>query len=366
MEGEMEFSDSHYVPCLRWKRGEYQAILKLPNSIKQVMTPLIEVPEMGWDFEKNEVLKTIDELLKPFAKRVNDKWGKLPCFIDLGLLDSIEKMATGIHPLSFIFEELQKMGCSSIPVTGINKDDVYQNEIKNIIKKNTLDICLRVKIEQVETPSFKSDLDKLLKVFGVTINHIHFILDLGAPNFLPIEGFARLLKKIISNLPYLNEWKTFVILSTSFPESMAIVKKGNNTLPRYEWLLYKNIISKFLDEETRLPTFGDYTISHPKVLEIDMRIVKPAATIRYTIEDEWLIIKGENVREYGFKQYHDLSRNLSTSKYYSGSTFSFGDEYIQLCADKKVKTGSLTTWREIGTNHHITMLTKDIASFYVA
>ncbi|MDD5019905.1 MAG: hypothetical protein PHS61_05750, partial [Candidatus Omnitrophica bacterium] len=76
----MAFGYSHYVPCLRWKTGEYGAILKLNNMAKQALTPLIEVPEIGWDFEEKREKKTIDQLLAPFAKRVHDKWGTPPCF----------------------------------------------------------------------------------------------------------------------------------------------------------------------------------------------------------------------------------------------------------------------------------------------
>jgi hypothetical protein len=205
------------------------------------------------------------------------------------------------------------------------------------------------------------------------------ILDLGAPtNFLPLNGFAMAIQGIVSKLPYLNDWRTFTFLGTSFPETMGSIKKEEEVIPRYEWQLYKILITNFRRNDVRLPSFGDYAINYPKVPQIDMRQVNPSATIRYTIDDSWYIVKGKKVKKdkkdegekvkdkkYGFEQYRDLSKSIINSKYYFGPTFSWGDGYIQRCANGG-KTGNLSTWRQVGTNHHIVKVTQDIASFYAS
>ena len=147
---------------------------------------------------------------------------------------------------------------------------------------------------------------------------------------------------------------------------MGGIKPGVEKLPRYEWQLYKKIINSLIKVKSRLPAFGDYAIAHPKVLKLDMRIVEPAATIRYTLEDSWCIVKGKNVRDHGFSQYRELSKQLSKTRHYCGATFSYGDDYIQKCADGTGNTGNLTTLRQVGTNHHIKKTTQDIASFYAS
>ena len=147
---------------------------------------------------------------------------------------------------------------------------------------------------------------------------------------------------------------------------MAIVKKGGEIVPRYEWRLYKVLVNNFKKAGLRIPAFGDYAISHPKVLELDMRITKPSATIRYTTEDGWFIIKGENVRDKKYEQYRVLCKKLIDFKYYYGSAFSWGDNFVQECASGRGKTGNLSTWRQVGTNHHIMKVIQDIASFYAS
>ncbi|MBN1803997.1 MAG: beta family protein [Sedimentisphaerales bacterium] len=361
----MNFDHRHYVPCLRWKQGEYQAVWRLPKVTKQKFTPLIEIPEIGWDFEEGKEKKTIDEHLADFAlKKVYKKWGNSFCFVDLNLINPSERMANGSHPVRFVFDELRAMNCSAIPVTGLSRDTKYQQEIREILKKDKKGLCLRVKIELAAKSTFKTGTDSLLAMFKIKPSDCDLILDLGAPNFEPLDGFSKAIQAIVNKIPYLNIWRTFSILGTSFPETMAGIKLGVKIIPRYEWQLYKKLIHDFKKINFRLPTFGDYTISHPEVPIIDMRMVKPSATIRYTFDDGWYIAKGKNVRDYGFRQYRVLSRQVQDSRYYCGPNFSWGDQYIDKCANGSGSTGNLTTWRQVGTNHHIEKVTRDIASFY--
>ena len=103
----MRFDHKHYVPCLRWKQGEYQAVLNLDQQTRSFITPLIEVPEQGFDFETQRANKSIDVHLAPFAKRIRTKWGVLPCFVDGLHLPPNLSMADGRHPMDFLFAELR-------------------------------------------------------------------------------------------------------------------------------------------------------------------------------------------------------------------------------------------------------------------
>ena len=195
-------------------------------------------------------------------------------------------------------------------------------------------------------------------------NECDFVLDLGAPNFEPIDGFTKLVHALLSRLPYQNSWQTITIMGTSFPETMAEVRSSPTLLKRWEWLLYKRLAAKLAKQGTRIPTFGDYGINHKDVPQVDMRLVKPSATIRYTIDDGWFIVKGPNVRDHGFEQYRDHCRTVTKSPYFRGSDFSIGDKYIQNCSLGKEKTGNLSTWRKIGTNQHLEKVVQDIANLF--
>ena len=145
---------------------------------------------------------------------------------------------------------------------------------------------------------------------------------------------------------------------------MAEIKRSPTIIPRYEWILYKRVVGSLRKAKVRLPTFGDYGISHPDLLSLDMRLVKPSATIRYTTDDDWFIVKGPNVRDNGYKQYREHCRTVMASASYMGPSFSEGDKYISECAAGSARTGNLTTWRKVGTNHHLEKVVRDVSSLF--
>lgn len=113
----------------------------------------------------------------------------------------------------------------------------------------------------------------------------------------------------------------------------------------------------------RIPSFGDYTISHPKVNYLDMRFIKPAAKLVYTTDNAFFVRKGPNVRDHKFGQYQVFCSEIISDSFFKGKNFSFGDGYIHGCANKKEKTGNLTTWKKVGTNHHMEKVVEDISSY---
>lgn len=355
------FDHHHYVPCLRWKMGEYQAVAKLSGVAKKLITPLIEVPEIGWDFGKSQPAKTVDKLLEPFAKRVKIKWGERYCFVDLKMLGPHERMADNTHPLQHVFTELRVLSCAAIPVTGISRDKEYQKAVKNASRKDKNGLCVRVSLEEAALPSLNDSIKSLLEYFSLLPSDCDFVLDLGSPNFVPVDGFTTLVRSIYGKIPNRRHWRSLTIIGSSFPSTMAEIEHGLSRIPRYEWQLYAQLVEKLIKDRERIPTFGDYTINHPDPISLDMRLVKPSATIRYTTDNSWVIVKGPNVRDNGFEQYQNHCKALLRSSDFAGAGFSEGDQYIKSCALGTSSTGNLTVWRRVGTNHHLQKIVNDVA-----
>jgi len=55
----MTLKPQNYIPCLRWKLGEYQAVSKLTSFARNSIMPIIEIPEQGYDFEKKQNTMTL-------------------------------------------------------------------------------------------------------------------------------------------------------------------------------------------------------------------------------------------------------------------------------------------------------------------
>lgn len=355
------FDHRHYVPRLLWRVGEYQALLYLRDHTKIDVTPLIDIPEVSFDFETGEDAKTIDQHLAKFAKRFAAKWDNRWAFVDLRLIDPAERMSDGRHPLKFIFDNIRSEQALAIPVTGLGRDASYQTAVSETAALDKSGACIRLRIEDVADAGFEVRLNSLLSQLKLTANDRHLIVDLQAPNFEPLNGFTKMVFGLIHKLPQLNEWNTFSICGTSFPQTMGQLKIGVQIWKRYEWLFYKQLLS-LLGPNDRKPAFGDYAIAHPHHAQKDPRLVKPAASIRYAIDDAWYIVKGTNVRDNGTSHYIKHCAELIKSGSFLGSEFSDAGDYIRKCAQRRIKPGNLPRWRRVGTNHHIEKVVFDLAS----
>lgn len=359
------FNHRHYVPCLRWKQGEYKAMSLLSSAASDLITPLIEVPEKGYDFETKTDKKTIEAHLALFPKRVATHWKNRLCFVDLNLIAATERLKPAIHPVTHVFDELEAYGCAAIPVTAPGRDAAYQRAVHQSTARKKRGLALRLTIEEAARPNLRTVLQALLGSENKPEN-CDLILDLRAPNYTPLAGFAKLLTAIITRLPDLDRWRTFTVIGTSFPPHMGEIQSNLEIIPRNEWALYKLVTVALAKTEVRLPAFGDYVINHPDLLQKDMRLLKPSATIRYAINDAWLIVKGRNVRDYKYGQYRGLAKSVLGHASFLGTTFSKGGKYISDCANGTESTGNLSTWRWVGTNHHLEKVVRDLSSFSYA
>ena len=51
LETGMAPKNAFYVPCLRWRQAEYQALLALSDKAKDSLVPLITISDLEFDFE---------------------------------------------------------------------------------------------------------------------------------------------------------------------------------------------------------------------------------------------------------------------------------------------------------------------------
>jgi hypothetical protein len=49
-----------YVPLLKGKEGEYGALEALPSDIRTRLMPLIEIPDVPYDYTNEVVTKSLD------------------------------------------------------------------------------------------------------------------------------------------------------------------------------------------------------------------------------------------------------------------------------------------------------------------
>jgi len=350
-----------YVPILKARRGEFGAVEHMNADERLHVMPLFEVPPIPWDHVNHTPGKTIDQHLKNLGKNIQSSWtNDRACFVDLGLLHEAERMANGRHPVRAMFKEFRHRELKVIPVTGLIRDKDHQTACSDALQTDGLGICFRIQPEDFrDEHGFKRSLDGLLKRFEVTAREVDLILDLGPLNENEGSDTSRALS-FIKTIPTLESWRTFAVAATGFPVNLAGFPQSTiSGISREEWELWQGLISS--PNIVRIPVFGDYAIAHAEHTDVDPRKMTTSACIRYTSANSWVICRGKGLRRNGFEQFHNVARTLIGHASYKGPEFSWGDKYISDCAERRVGCGNLTTWRKVGTSHHIAFVNRQLA-----
>ncbi len=352
------FNYNHYVPLLKGKRGEFGALANLSQKVKPLITPFIDVPRVSRNDDER-----INVHLMKIVNNIKTSWGtQNSIFIDLADIDLTQRTDDGTHPVIYLFGLLRAALIKAIPCTGLDRDTDYNDAIAKVLKEDNEGVCVRVLHEDMDDiEDLSKGLNGLLKVLDITHKDVHLLLDFKDIRNIDIAKLARKAIRIIEQLHKIASWGTLTIAASGFPDSLSSVKADSTTeINRMEFLLWRSIITdKTLK---RRPSFGDYGIVHPILLDLDPRTMRSSAKIRYTLNEKWLVIKGHSLKkEPKFKQYHDLSNRLIKKKEFIGSHFCWGDDYVTKCAIRTAGSGNLETWVKVDTNHHLTFVSEQIA-----
>lgn len=359
----MPITHTDYMPILKWRQGEYQALFRLPDAVKDRTVPLIEITPPDFDFETWSPSKSIDDHVAKFAARFRAKWGTRLALLDCGLLDPAEVMQGGKHPMLYLCEEAFARGATLIPVIRLDSNAAYRTAVRAANALMQTGVILRCSLDEALDPDFDPNVGAALQQLGVTIADCDVVLDLEAPAWDPQDVLINIVTAAIQASNAVATARSLILAGTSFPASMAEVTGPIQFWPRREWTFFRALLAN-LGETVRKPTFADYAIAANGYSQMDMRKVKPSATIRYACDDGWIIAKGVNVRDNGFGQYRGCSGTVTGSAHFLGSGFSPGSDYIEQCRDGIAGTGSLSTWRWVGSNHHITKVVADLATMF--
>ncbi len=356
----MAITPRTYVPLLRWRMGEYQALERLGPVQKAATVPLLELLPPDYDFELRKPKKDIDDHLRLFGPRVFKKWGTQPALVDAGRLNPASRMADDRHPLTYLFDEARALGSRPIPVTTLDRDTPYQEAVRFIDALDLRGAALRCTLAEALDPDFNSNVEALLDRLEIEVNALDILIDLETPAFDPQDILVNVIIAALSSATVIADARSVTLLATSFPDTLANLTLAFQQIPRREWMLYKAVIA-VLPAGMRRPGFGDYGIAALNFAQGDMRFMRSSPNIRYTIDDAWMIARARGAPRGSNQAYPSLCGLVTGSGAYLGRGYSAGSEYIDNCRTGAASRGNSTTWKWVGTNHHITKVLDDLA-----
>lgn len=353
-----------YVPMLKGKEGEFAALEVLFSSVSDAILPLIEVPSVPYDYANEKPARTLDEHISGIAMRLRQCWPGRLLYLDVPSFDDTDRLADGRPAGARILENCREANVLAIPVVGASSSKAYLAAVREHINGSDTGFCIRLTAADFDEDGDvepAARVNTLIDALGVAgLQQTDLVLDLSYVG-TDLSRATLVARAVIGQTPRPNEWRRVTLAAASFPHNLSEVDAATTTtLPRLEWGLWERLRRRPGLRQDLL--FGDYAIAHPDPTELDPRTMRMSASIRYTTAEDWLIVKGRNVRQHGFDQYFELSRTLVKLPEYSGEGFSWGDGFIARCARNAAGPGNATTWRKVGTNHHLTLVARELAS----
>lgn len=348
----MTFGPDHYVPVLKVKLNEKAALGSLPPSLKSRITPLLEIVERRSDRALAAHMTTAFKDLAPSVR------GYSRCF-----LDAREIAADGPAAAAEVFQRAAAAGMVFTPVTGISRGV----DVVAALSHRGRGLALRLTREELEMGDLAGRLHEFLSHSELAAEQTDLILDLGPVENLVVEGVAALSEAFLAEVPNHATWRTFTLSACAFPSSMGGVERNSHKLvERTEWIAWLNRLHARRGSLARLPTFSDCAIQHPAGVEgFDPLTMQVSASIRYTLPEPWLLIKGESTRTTRPSlQFPNLAQKLvygPLRAFYCGERHCAGCDGMKAAADRATGFGSPGVWRRLATIHHLTMVREGLA-----
>lgn len=345
----MDFDQIIYFPVLRWKEAERIALAQVSPDIRRCIAPIIEfVPK---EFDLTALSASATNAATQIAQ--TSGWGaERPVLFDFHLLG--DEVATQIIPVLSHNASTRRVNGSI--VCGLFHSESYYAAVASAARATGFDIALRVHSHDLRQARTSSLIIEKLAEIGTQPRSVHLILDFRVLSETPPDIFSPL-----ERLRRVGSWKSIIVLMGGFPKDLADVEKNTQqVLPRLDWLAWHEFVS---GNPFSAPSFGDYTVQHGIYEEHEGQHLNFSASIRYTAEKVWVIMRGEGVLNKdgpGYAQWPANAQLLCLREEFNGGSYSPGDRYIESMSGQTLQTGTAKDWLAAGINHHITFVARQI------
>ena len=354
---------SHYIPILKGRLGEFSALSHVDPSIASDFTPLIEFVPTGdeLDDDGEPIPEKVAATVRKTADRLEKNWPKpSEVIVDLHALPSVK----GYHPVAEVIDRFYDTDTTQvIPAcrpTDATDETFVARLSASLDKFANRNVCIRLADEDLDERDepIPESLDRLMGALETSPERVDLLLDFGAVNETSASFAARIARLILSDLPHLDHWRSLTLAAGGFPGALDDISPQRlSEVTRWELTTWRTVRDR-LQGKMRVPSFGDYAIAYPR--QLAGIAFAPAPQIRYTAMESWLILKGRKSNRRGNFQFLDICQEIVNNDAFTRG-LSWGDERIAENAryanidppPDEARPGNAMTWRAIGTSHHI-------------
>lgn len=347
-----------YVPIVKGKLNDVIAVGKLARQIRERVKPLIEA--MPIDPKKK---LAVDEHVHALCQYVRRHMPLGELFVDFyGLLPDAS-VPDGSNATLFGYRLLKGLGRSVTPVYGFERNDELWTPLRDVVAAFGKGFAFRLRrddlADYMADETWGSILERSAQL-GVKESETDIILDFGSLSGLDLAEIKEAALTFLFSNPRIRHYRSIVIAASSALRTVSEVDKEDMAeVIRGELYLWSDLWNDMPDEVR--PIYADYGIVHPDFSDMGPNKYMNAK-IRYTVGDKILYFRGHGllhpVKDYG--QYQELARRVKADHRCRERRFSFGDSYLDDCANGLINPGSPSTWVKADMNHHITYTAQQV------
>jgi hypothetical protein len=343
-----------YFPILLSKKGELVCLQHLSQSVKDNISPIIEVLSKSIiKYDKDTEAFSYDDSFEKYLKTHWD-FDNAQFILDFSLFEDI---TSNIKYIKKLLENLIRKGINVIPSIQENSPLVYTDLLIRLVRENNIKVCIRSSNNSGGFINYSDSIGSLIKKLKINSTQVILLLDLGVVEDHNYPMLSTIAAVSIQSLNAKTKWADIVVASGSFPPDLSKLIPPHKVyrLPRHEWKVW-NLLS------AKIPhiKYSDFGTKYPVYAEVNYT---GTISIKYSTENDFVVYRGSKSEDHvdGHGQYITHSEKLILTPDYLGQHYSWGDlkihEYAQEdINDENRKTGTATTWVQISQNHHISLL----------
>lgn len=349
-----------YMPILKAKQGELDALNYLTEYARNSTTPLLEIPLFQENLELS-LEKNVSKIVKVLLRK--------SIFIDFSPWSPDAQTSNGEHVIPYVHNFLKQLNVDSYPVVkyGYWDDPVYRNAFSGM-KFNKC--CIRLQIDRGTAEDIRVDpdhvgtqLSNIVRELELDPAEVYLLIDFGdiSNQNYTVENTIKTTQLTLSLVKQYGFLK-IILAGTSIPSSINLAipdRDSTGSVLRKEIIVWQTVLT---ENPSLNLVFADYGVRSPN--SNDDAVYRNAnAKIRYTTKNNYSVFRGHSTKG-DFQQFTGLAQKVVESEHYLGEEFSWGDKEILAHSRRTDKPGNLTTWIAIDTNHHIEFVVKECLEFH--
>jgi hypothetical protein len=335
----------HYIPFLKAKRGELNAMRQLTSEVKQAICPFFDFPRKKDEYDSESYSRTTHDIATGLKKH----WGTDAEFYfdDLDIAQKL-KVKNG-EPYAYVLNALK--GLRIIPVVGLDREphnySVVQLKREGEIAAST--VAFRAVQDDFEDFELnKEQIDHDLAGIFAEFDQIDLILDCRVCSSLDVSLTAQQIAAFARKFCKTYDVRRVIVTGSSIPPSIGDLVKPNSaeTVTRRELA----IISKARDLADVDAVAGDYATVSPFFSDanFDPRLFQKVTAPRliYSFNHSHYIARGVSLKSGGQTQYVGLTKALCGQVFFRGRGYSTGEDYFddkRRCIGNNATNGTVVT-----------------------